>query len=208
MDDLKLKEPLLERTRPSSPLEPSRRPSLRRLRWGVVILLPIAALLCWIQKRPAQQPRGGRFAITAPMPVVDAAAQKGDIRIADDELGTGTALATVTAQTQIASQLTEVAFQEGQEIKKGDFLAQIDSRPYQAALDQAEGTLQRDQGALAEARMDLSRYQKLSVQNSIARQQAEDQFYVVQHDEGTVQLDQAAVDTPSSISAIAASFLR
>jgi multidrug efflux system membrane fusion protein len=74
-------------------------------------------------------------------------------------------------------------------------LAQIDPRPYQAALDQAIGTLQRDQGSLDEAKMDLTRYQNLVTTNAIARQQAEDQVYVVHQNEGTVKLDQAALET-------------
>jgi multidrug efflux system membrane fusion protein len=79
-------------------------------------------------------------------------------------------------------------------VKKGDFLAQIDPRPYQLLLAQYEGQLARDQGILAQARVDLARYQKLAEQNSIARQQYEDQIYIVQQDEGTVKLDQAQID--------------
>jgi multidrug efflux system membrane fusion protein len=80
-------------------------------------------------------------------------------------------------------------------VQKGQVLAQIDPRPFQAALDQATGTLQRDQGLLDEAKMDLVRFETLAKQNSIARQQAEDQAYLVKQDEGTVKLDQAAVET-------------
>ncbi|HZB90276.1 MAG TPA: efflux RND transporter periplasmic adaptor subunit [Stellaceae bacterium] len=158
--------------------------------------LLVVAGIGWIVLRPHPQPvRTGRFALSGEMPVVAATAQKGDMPVTLSGLGTVTPLATVTVQTQVAGQLTAVAFQEGQEVKKGDFLAQIDPRLYQAALDQAQGTLQRDQGILAEAKMDLARYQKLAQQNSIARQQAEDQVYVVQQDEGTVNLDKAAVET-------------
>jgi multidrug efflux system membrane fusion protein len=80
-------------------------------------------------------------------------------------------------------------------VEKGQLLAEIDPRPYQAALDQAIGTLQRDQGSLDEAKMDLARYQNLVTTNAIARQQAEDQVYVVHQNEGTVKLDQAAIET-------------
>src|SRR5262249_50840773 len=95
----------------------------------------------------------------------------------------------------VSGYLVEVPFQEGQDVHKGQLLAQIDPRPFQAALDQATGTLQRDQGLLDEAKMDLVRFQTLVRQDSIARQQAEDQAYLVKQDEGTVKLDQAAVET-------------
>jgi membrane fusion protein, multidrug efflux system len=79
-------------------------------------------------------------------------------------------------------------------VKKGDFLAQIDPRPYQLLQAQYEGQLARDQGVLAQARVDLARYKTLAEQNSIARQQYEDQIYIVQQDEGSVKLDQALID--------------
>ncbi len=120
--------------------------------------------------------------------------QQGDIRVIVNALGTVTPIATVTVQTQIDGQLMEVGFTEGQTVKKGDFLAQIDPRPYQLLQAQYEGQLARDQGLLAQAQVDLVRYQKLAEQNSIARQQYEDQVYIVQQDQGTVKLDQAQVD--------------
>jgi membrane fusion protein, multidrug efflux system len=119
---------------------------------------------------------------------------RGDIRVVVNALGTVTPIATVTVQTQIDGQLQEVGYTEGQIVKKGDFLAQIDPRPYQLLQAQYEGQLARDQGLLAQAKVDLARYQKLAEQNSIARQQYEDQIYIVQQDEGTVKLDQAQVD--------------
>jgi multidrug efflux system membrane fusion protein len=130
----------------------------------------------------------------APQSVGAATIGKGDIRVLVNALGTVTPIATVTVQTQIDGQLTEVAYTEGQMVKKGDFLAQIDPRPYQLLEAQYEGQLARDQGILAQARVDLDRYQKLAEQNSIARQQYEDQIYIVQQDEGTVKLDQAQID--------------
>jgi multidrug efflux system membrane fusion protein len=166
----------------------------RRAVWIVILVILIAGgWYAWQAGWFSPAPKAGNHA-NAAVPVVAALAQKGDIGITRQALGTVTPLATVTVQTQIAGQLIDVGFQEGQMVAKGDFLAQVDPRPYQQALDQAMGTLQRDQGALDEAKIDLARYQKLVAQDSISRQQAEDQFYVVKQDEGTVKLDQAVVD--------------
>jgi membrane fusion protein, multidrug efflux system len=143
----------------------------------------------------APQPSGARHNQQAPAQSVGAATiGKGNIRVIVNALGTVTPIATVTVQTQIDGQLMEVGYTEGQLVKKGDFLAQIDPRPYELLQAQYEGQLARDQGLLAQAQVDLARYQKLAEQNSIARQQYEDQIYIVQQDQGTVKLDQAQVD--------------
>ena len=170
----------------------------RRFPWGILlVLLAIAAAVAWwFHERPAPQPAGRtRGNVTTAVPIVAAAATKGDIDITLNGLGTVTPLATVTVRTQINGQLTDVGFKEGQLVKKGDFLAQIDPRPYQAALEQAEGQLARDLGLLDQARMDLTRYQTLAKTNAVPRQQYEDQIYLVKQDEGTVKMDQAQVDT-------------
>lgn len=124
-----------------------------------------------------------------------ATAAPGDVAIALAELGTVTPLATVTVRTQIAGILTQVAFTEGQMVRRGDFLAQVDPRPYQALLDQNEGNLARDQATLANALLDLARYQKLNSQDSIARQTVDTAAATVRQDQGTVKADQAAIDT-------------
>ncbi len=193
MDELRVDPE--RKAREGQPPQTARTLTRRPYFWVGLILLVLAALAWWVHTRPAPQAPGGRFAANgAAMPVVAQAVTKGDVPVTYDALGTVTPLATVTVTTQIAGQIVSVPFTEGQEVKKGDVLAQIDPRPYQAALDQQTGQLERDQASLAEARIDLARYQKLAEQNSIARQQAEDQVYVVQQDEGTVKLDQAMVD--------------
>ena len=119
---------------------------------------------------------------------------KGDLRVFAVGLGTVTPLATVNVVTQISGQLTQVAFREGQIVKKGDFLAQIDPRPYEIMLAQYEGQLIHDQGLLDQAKVNLGRYQTLLKQNSIARQTEEDQVFLVKQYEGSVKTDQALID--------------
>jgi multidrug efflux system membrane fusion protein len=142
--------------------------------------------------------QGGRrnqAARQGPLPVLAATVRSGDLTISLDALGTVTPLATVTVRPQLSGYLTQVNFTEGQMVKQGDFLAQIDPRPYQIALEQAQGQLARDQALLQNAQIDLSRYQKLNAQDSIARQQLDTQASLVQQYRGTILADQAQVDT-------------
>lgn len=173
-----------------------------RLRSGLIlgILLILGLGLGWYWwMRPASHPSGqagpGSGTQTPPQPVGAATIGKGDIRIILNELGTVTPLATVTVQTQINGQLTEVAYKEGQVVKKGDFLAQIDPRPFQVSLEQAQGQLAHDQGLLQQAQTDLKRFQILGRQDSIAQQQVDDQRFLVAQDTGLVQSDQAQIDS-------------
>jgi multidrug efflux system membrane fusion protein len=176
-------------------------PQSRRGYWilTAIVLAGLAggAWYLWSQHQARQAPKGaaaGRNAQGAPQPVGFATIDKGNIRIVLNELGTVTSLDTVTVVTQINGQLQEIGFKEGQVVKKGDFLAQIDPRPYVAALEQAQGTLAKDQGLLAQAQADLKRFQTLGRQDSIAQQQLDDQKYLVQQDIGIVQTDQGTVD--------------
>lgn len=176
----------------------TRRPRLRGFLILIILLAAGAGAAWYLWPKPATQGagRGGaaRGGQTPPQPVGAATIDKGDIRVVLNELGTVTSLDTVTVVTQISGQLTEIGFTEGQQVKKGDFLAQIDPRPYQAALSQAQGTLAHDQGLLDQAQIDLKRYQTLGRQDSIAQQQIDDQRYLVAQYTGTVQTDQAIVD--------------
>lgn len=166
---------------------------VHRVGWIVAsVVLILVAVVLWQKLAQKPQPRAAAAQI-----VRVTQATLGDMPVILNELGTVTPTATVTVMPNqaVSGYLVEVPFQEGQDVQKGHVLAQIDPRPFQAALDQATGTLQRDQGLLDEAKMDLVRFETLAKQNSIARQQAEDQAYLVKQDEGTVKLDQAAVET-------------
>jgi membrane fusion protein, multidrug efflux system len=178
-----------------APPQPVRQRS-RRGRW-LLLLLPLVliGLGAWLvlTQHPAPHGRPGIGAENAPQPVGAATIEPGTIRIILNELGTVTPLDTVTVMTQINGQLTAVGFQEGQMVKKGDFLAQIDDRPYVATLERDQGQLAHDQGLLAQAQADLQRFATLGRQNSIAPQQVEDQRFLVQQDEGTVKADEGTV---------------
>lgn len=176
--------------------EPEQAPSPRRGRWRWVLVLLAVALVgvgAWrlIGPKGASEKRAGQEV----QPVGAAKIGLGDLNETLSGLGTVTPLATVTVQTQINGQMMSVGFKEGQIVQKGDFLAQIDPRPFQAALDQAEGLLAHDTGLLEQAQSDLARFERLGRQDSIALQQVADQEFLVQQDKGTVKEDQAAVET-------------
>lgn len=143
---------------------------------------------------PPARPPGGRFAAGAAVPVGVATAAKGEIPIILRALGTVTPLQTVNVKTQITGQLTEVYFKEGQTVKQGELLAQVDPRPYEVALQQALGQQQRDEALLKNAQTDLERYRKLVQQDSIARQQYDTQVALVRQYEAALVIDQAQVD--------------
>nr|WKF59286.1 Multidrug resistance protein MdtA [Paraburkholderia busanensis] len=141
--------------------------------------------------------RGGRGAALGnqPQPVHVATATEGEMPVVLTALGTVTPLANVTVLPQLSGTLQDVYFKEGQMVRKGDVLAQIDPRPYQISLENAQGTLARDQALLQTARLDLKRYQTLLAQDSIASQQVDTQASLVRQYEGTVKSDQANIDT-------------
>lgn len=166
----------------------------------IVIFLAVAAFpLIWWKTHSNGAGASGqaarmRFLYGGPLPVIVAAAKQGDINLYINGLGAVTPLVTDTLQSQISGQLLEVDFKEGEEVKKGQLLAVIDPRPYQVALEQAEGQLQEAQAALKDAQLDLKRYQDLVKQDSIAQQQVDTQQATVLQDEGVIKVDQAAID--------------
>ena len=139
-------------------------------------------------------PGGGRRGMGGPVTATVVTAQKGDIGVYLDAIGTVTPVYTASLTSQVQGLITAVRYREGQMVKKGQPLIQIDSRAYEANLKTAEGTLQKDEGVLAQARMDLARYQAAWARNAIPKQTLDDQEKIVAQDEGTVKTDQGTVD--------------
>jgi len=141
----------------------------------------------------AQAPGKGGPQRTA-TPVVAVAATVGDIDVIVNGLGTVTPLKTVTVKSRVDGELLRVLFDEGQIVQAGQLLAEIDPRPYQVQLQQAQGQLARDRALLENARLDLDRYRTLFQQDSIARQQVDTQASLVRQYEGAVQVDQSQIE--------------
>lgn len=190
----------------SRPVSPTSRWTRRRI-IGLVVLLLVVAGIAWVALRPAAKPGGagggrpggGRPNMAAAManlavPVRVATAVTQDIDIFLKSLGTVTAYNTVTVRSRVSGELVDVPFQEGQMVKAGDLLAQVDPRAFQVALDQARGTQMQNLALLENARRDLQRYQALFKQDSIAKQQVDTQAALVRQYEGTIKSDQANVD--------------
>jgi membrane fusion protein, multidrug efflux system len=188
-----------QRTAPA-PVETAPRRRRRPLVWiAIVAALAAAAALAWF-RLPHAIPSVNRADHSArheqpPQTVRVGPVALGDMPIAIDALGTVTPFETVTIRTQIAGVLQNVGFTEGQIVKQGDFLAQIDPRPYESALAQAQGQLAKDQALLGQAESDLARYQQLAKQDSISKQQVADQIALVAQDKAAVTGDQAMVKT-------------
>lgn len=138
--------------------------------------------------------RGGLGGNNKPIPVRAANVKQGDVQVTVDGLGTVTARNTATVKARVDGPLLSIAFAEGQTVSRGDLLAEIDPRPFQVQLSQAQGQLARDQALLASAQVDLERYQGLLAKDSIAKQQVDTQAALVKQYQGTVQVDQAQVD--------------
>ena len=190
-------KPLKPTEAPSIEPSPKRRP---RRRFGtattvLLILLTVSGIVWWTRQGSAPQSQGGGAPgrNAQPTSVADEVIRKGDIGINLNALGTVTSLATVTIRSQISGYLVKIDFKEGDEVKQGDLIAEIDSRPYEATLAQAKGQLARDEALLKGAQVDLQRYQNLSAQNAVPRQTLDTQTALVAQDHGTVEADRATV---------------
>jgi multidrug efflux system membrane fusion protein len=157
---------------------------------SAVVTLGVAILaLRFLDSQPAAQ-----INTKAAVPVTAATALREDVPTIVSVLGTVQSIDIISVQARVNGPIVKVEFTPGQDVKENQEMFLIDPRPFQATLDQARAQLAHDEGVLAEAQVDLTRYQLLEQENSIAKQQAEDQVYVVQQDKGTVQLDQANVE--------------
>ena len=186
---------------PPPPREPRR--SHRGWVWLLfLVLLAIGAYIYWSRKNPGTANGGGAAGARqgqkkgfGAIPVVAAQAHRGNIPVYLTALGTVTPIYTVEVQSRVAGELMKVYYKEGDFVKKGDPLVEIDPRPYEAALTQAEGNLVRDQALLDNARIDLARYKTLLTQNAVPEQQVATQQALVTQDEGIVKTDQGTIET-------------
>jgi multidrug efflux system membrane fusion protein len=146
----------------------------------LIVLIGVAGALYYVFGTPAQQQqRRSRFAADGPVPVLVATAKRADMPVYIDAVGTARALNTVTVRPQVDGKLIGIAFNEGQDVKKGDVLARIDPTTYHATLDQALAKKAQDQALLNNAKNDLARYDQLALTNAINKQQADTQRSLV-----------------------------
>jgi multidrug efflux system membrane fusion protein len=167
----------------------------------IILLLLFAGILFLILRHhddsksaAAQTGGGGRRGFAGPVTLTAATAEKGDIGVYLDAIGTVTPVYTASIYNQVTGVITDVHYREGQTVAKGEPLVDIDPRQFQANVESATGTLERDTNLLAQAKMDLARYQAAWAKNAIARQILDDQEKLVSQDEGLVKSDQGALD--------------
>ena len=155
---------------------------------SLIIILVIWGIYWIVAKNRAVTPRAGAVAVGV------ATVRMEDAPLQINALGTVDSTYTATVRSRVDGELVRLHFREGQQVKAGQLLAELDPRPFKAELMQAEGQLMRDKALLENARLDLQRYRQLLEQNSIAKQQVDTQASLVKQYEGTVRLDQGNVD--------------
>jgi membrane fusion protein, multidrug efflux system len=173
----------------------------RQWLWILILLLIFAGILWYfLHKSGSSQQAAGaggggrRGLFTGPVTLTEATAKQGDIGVYLSAIGTVTPVYTATIYNQVTGVVTAVHYREGQMVRKGDPLVDIDPRQYQANVDTAAGNLERDTNVLAQAKMDLERYQAAWAKNAIAKQTLDDQEKTVAQDEGLVKSDQGTLD--------------
>ncbi len=169
--------------------------------WCLLLLIVAVPVALVLHHREEKKEAAAARHVTPGITITSATAQKGDIGVYLDAIGTVTPVYTDSSTSQVNGLVESVHYTEGQRVQKGDPLVDIDPRPYTALLVQAQGALERDQNVLAEALMDLERYRAAWARNAIAKQTLEDQEKlvladegIVKNDQGTVQYDQVQVD--------------
>src|SRR5580693_1966708 len=177
------------------PASSSHKPLWRRLLVWALMLLVLAVILVLVfrhddSKNAAAPSRRGA---TGPVTITLATAQKGNIGVYLEAIGTVTPVYTDSITSEVMGLVTQVHYQEGQLVRKGQPLIEIDPRPFEAQLLEAQGSLERDTNVLAQAKMDLERYQQAWAKNGIPKQTLDDQEKLVLQDEGTVKNDQGTV---------------
>jgi membrane fusion protein, multidrug efflux system len=187
--------------RPAGPARPGAPvPPKKRHVWGWVIGALVLALIVYVAMRrhddrtEAQNKTTSKKGFSGPVTLNAATAKQGDIGVYLNAIGTVTPVYTSTITSQVSGIVIAVHYRESQMVHKGDSLLDIDPRPYQAQLEQAEGTLEKDTHVLEQSRMDLERYQQAWARNAIAKQTLDDQEKLAQQNEGTVKNDQGVVD--------------
>jgi multidrug efflux system membrane fusion protein len=172
-----------------------RRKGVRVVVWIVLLLFFAAGFFLVLRQRQQSQSAatGRRAAAGATVNLTATTAKQGNIGVYIDSIGTVVPVYTSSITSQVNGIVTAAHFTEGQMVQKGASLVDIDSRPYQATLLQAQGVLERDQGLLAQAQMDLARYQAAWARNAIQKQTVDDQEKLVEQDQGTVKNDQGTV---------------
>jgi len=174
------------------------RPPRKHRVWPWILVFVIFGVVIWLVWHHKSVPAdaaagGGRRGAGGPVATITAKATQGDIGVYQEAIGTVTPVFTASIVSQVTGQVIAVHYKEGQLVRKGTPLVDIDPRQYQATLTQAEGSLERDQGILAQAKMDLARYQAAWARNAIAKQQLDDQEKIVEQDQGTVKNDEGTV---------------
>src|SRR5215472_7421878 len=185
--------------RPIEPVsQPARRAPVARRWWPWVVGLLVIVLLAywWRAGHRSAGPAGGEpmaMQRTA-VPVVASPTRQGDMPVYLNGLGSVVAFNTATVKSRVDGYLVTVAFQEGQFVHEGDLLAEVDPRPFQVQLEQAEGQLARDRAQLEDARLTLARYAQLRKDGVVSQQEYDDQAAKYGQFEGAIKADQAAID--------------
>ena len=178
------------KTAPQSKMQRPPAPKSRWWVWLLIALVLVAGIVIWQRRGSTPQAKTTGDPTARAIVVSTATAKQGSMGINIDALGTVTPVYTVTVTSRVQGEIMKVNYREGQMVRKGDSLLEIDPRPYEAAVTQMEGQLAHDEAVLNEAKIDQERYQQAFSRNAIAKQQLDDQQQVVLQDEGTVKNDQ------------------